>query len=517
MARAQFNYKIANGSGSLILKNCKKSLFKRFEIHGKSEQVITKGLQLLDIAKIPTPQAGLSYYNMQVEEGKYTLSTKYRRANQRDLFLFAGEVDTGASSDVNGVDSTISRTVESINGYITIGYRKGEYGVNPFDFETMLNKGDTPLPYEPYTGGKPSPSQEYPQEIVSVGKKGKNLFDISKVKSSMDVEVAGKNLVPPKLDFVPFGNNDPQKIEFDPKTNSYNLITRPDNFNQVTCYVRFSLRKGTYVISRKIQIDGVNIEQPYGLQVYYADTNKLLYHQERGIFRKFTLKEDTNVLINLGHFTEKKQKEAIIYEVQLEKSDVPTPYEPYHEPQTVKIQLDEPLRGIGQYKDIVTKKGVLRNILEANISDNLQNVIYGSQGAKYIFSSIKNADLRYDRTRCMSNVGFASNQNRIEYTPIPYTSDFLIQVADDDTVETVKEKTKNITVAYVTKTPIFEPFPPEIQTKLSSLYTNEGTTVVTIDGGEVQPDIEVEYAAEKEKLAYIQSTGEFLYETEVIE
>ena len=182
-----------------------------------------------------------------------------------------------------------------------------------------------------------------------------------------------------------------------------------------------------------------------------------------------------------------------IKKLQIEEGKEATEYEPYHEPQTVKIQLDEPLRGIGQYKDIVTKKGVLRNILEANISDNLQNVIYGSQGAKYIFSSIKNADLRYDRTRCMSNVGFASNQNKIEYTPIPYTSDFLIKVADDDTVETVKEKTKNITVAYVTKTPIFKPFPPEIQTKLSSLYTNEGTTVVTIDGGEVQADIEVEY------------------------
>lgn len=33
----------------------------------------------------------------------------------------------------------------------------------------MLNEGTTALPYEPYTGGAPSPSPDYPQEIVSAG------------------------------------------------------------------------------------------------------------------------------------------------------------------------------------------------------------------------------------------------------------------------------------------------------------------------------------------------------------
>lgn len=164
--------------------------------------------------------------------------------------------------------------------------------------------------------------------------------------------------------------------------------------------------------------------------------------------------------------------------------------------QTLTIPLDEPLRGIGEYKDIVTKKGVLRNVLEGNISDNLQNIIYGQPGEKYIFSSFKKADLRYDRTRCMSNVGLTHNQSetRVMYVPVPYQSDFLIKVADDDTVETVREKTKNVTVAYVTKTPIFEPFPQETQLALENLHTNDGTTVITVDSGEVETGIEVEYA-----------------------
>lgn len=51
--------------------------------------------------------------------------------------------------------------------------------------QPMLNAGDTMLQWEPYTGGKPSPSPEYPQEIKSVGQDGE-----------ISVEVLGKNLIP---------------------------------------------------------------------------------------------------------------------------------------------------------------------------------------------------------------------------------------------------------------------------------------------------------------------------------
>lgn len=52
-------------------------------------------------------------------------------------------------------------------------------------FGGMINFGDKPLPYEPYTGGKPSPSPEYPQKIVSAGDNGK-----------IEVEVFGTNICP---------------------------------------------------------------------------------------------------------------------------------------------------------------------------------------------------------------------------------------------------------------------------------------------------------------------------------
>ena len=45
------------------------------------------------------------------------------------------------------------------------------YGGKTIDItiQPMLNTGTSPLPWEPYTGGQPSPSPDYPQEIVSAG------------------------------------------------------------------------------------------------------------------------------------------------------------------------------------------------------------------------------------------------------------------------------------------------------------------------------------------------------------
>ena len=36
--------------------------------------------------------------------------------------------------------------------------------------KVMINSGSESLPWEPYTGNQPSPSPEYPQEIVNAGK-----------------------------------------------------------------------------------------------------------------------------------------------------------------------------------------------------------------------------------------------------------------------------------------------------------------------------------------------------------
>lgn len=66
-----------------------------------------------------------------------------------------------------------------------VGYGLDKY---PTIVKAMLNKGDSKKPYEPYTGGKPSPSIEYPQEITNCGENG-----------TINLEIAGDNAEPQTL------------------------------------------------------------------------------------------------------------------------------------------------------------------------------------------------------------------------------------------------------------------------------------------------------------------------------
>ena len=53
----------------------------------------------------------------------------------------------------------------------------------------MLNEGSKSISYEPYTGGKPSPSPEYPQEIKNAGK-----WNEETQKYEVEISISGRNL-----------------------------------------------------------------------------------------------------------------------------------------------------------------------------------------------------------------------------------------------------------------------------------------------------------------------------------
>lgn len=495
MTRASFNYKTVSGIGSIVLENCVETRFKRFELSGNSKQTSTKGLQLLDIAKTPAPQAGVVYYNMQVEEGKYTLSTKYRRAVQKDLFLFVGEVDTGASGNINGVDSTISRTVESINGYITIGYRKGENGVNPLDFETMLNIGETPLPYEPYTGGKPSPSPEYPQEIVSAGK-----YDETSVKYLFDVNVIGKNLI----------DIDALKNENGYMSGAYEKSRDIDHFNIVKGKRYLLITKGkplvagdyssVYFGDETLKYE-VNHYDVLGTATGYTSFTSDL-KQNRAILTAKKTATITKMILHGKANTRKDDydvEEFGLFEILEYNTNID--YEPYKEPQTTQIALDEPLRGIGEYKDVITKDGILRKIKEIVLDENtgFTNHLGGMQNKTICFVThiLKDATNISALNNAMSDkiekVTYVDGQDKECFTL--FNKRIYIKLSRErniDTVEKLKEwlKQNPIKIQYLLQEPVLETF----ENSLENLHANDGTTIITVDSGEVETGIEVEYA-----------------------
>ena len=470
MTRASFNYKTVSGIGSAVLENCVETRFKRLVLSGNSKQTSTKGLQLLDIAKIPTPQAGLSYYNMQVEEGKYTLSTKYRRAVQKDLFLLAGEVNTGASSNVNGVDSTISRTVESINGYITIGYRNGENGVNPLDFETMLNMGETPLPYEPYTGGKPSPSVEYPQEIVSAGKydeKSRDIDHFNIVKGKRYLLITkGKPLVAGDYSSVYFGD---ETLKYG--VNHYDVLGTATGYTSFTS----DLKQNRAILTAKKT----------------ATITKMILHGKAN-----TRKDDYDV------------EEFGLFEILEDNTNIE--YEPYKEPQTVRLQLEKPLTKWDRLEKREGVWGIARQSVREELTQyNFDTYIlpsgsyptgvycYATKKSNAVLENqssfcthFKNSNYAYSITN--AKVGIYSDHGKVQYKYF---------VSDKPTVDEFKawlvqqkEAGTPVELVYKTAEETWEPLPEETQLALENLHANDGTTIITVDSGEVETGIEVEYA-----------------------
>ena len=98
----------------------------------------------------------------------------------------------------------------------------------------MLNAGSTPLPYEPYTGGKPSPSPEYPQPITNAGASG-----------SIETIITGKNLLTGRLYYGRY-NLGQAYIQ---NEDAVSLPYVPAFENSGICYA-VSIRKGiTYTFS----------------------------------------------------------------------------------------------------------------------------------------------------------------------------------------------------------------------------------------------------------------------------
>lgn len=161
------------------------------KVYGKSTQVTTTGAQLfhaspdfisetsngVTITKISETcfnlngtvqdnNASVQVASFTLTPGTYSVRVPGVAAEPFLRLRYFGSVN----GDVTSYDKTIEVQVEQeFVFYIQAGVG---YTANNFLFEIMLNAGSTVKPWEPYTGGKPSPSPEYPQPIVSAGDGG---------------------------------------------------------------------------------------------------------------------------------------------------------------------------------------------------------------------------------------------------------------------------------------------------------------------------------------------------------
>lgn len=458
------------GVGSLMLPNSLKAPLERVELTGNSVQ-----------GENPAPDnpqeiksAGRKSKNLfNIADLRVGQVQKDGTINEKQIYYRTVILDVPQDGKYR---ITFNSNDDYTMLYFTEAYANGAYS-NPYirvhagnpNYYITLAKGKNILSFSTHTAsGNIAFTTDHNIMIAAESE----TLDYEPYGYLLDVKVTGKNLIKtsPILPKRWSNNIDNHVIEY--------ITLKPH-----TTYTLAMEEDTNYVNDLRVRIFSKNDMTRWLVELLGSSENK----------KKFTTKDDAECVLCVYHLLDYK---GDVKQLQLVEGDISTPYEPYTE-QTVQIALDEPLRGIGEYKDTITKDGVVRKILEAPIAEYLQNAIYGNPGEKYISSSVPKCYINYDKNKCMSNIGFASNAENKKYIPIPRLESFLIKVSDDDTVETIKEKMKDVIVTYTIKEPTTEPLPESVQAQLQALHTENGITHVFVDSGEVPCGIKLTYRKEK--------------------
>ena len=209
----------------------------------------------------------------------------------------------------------------------------------------MLNEGTTKKSWEPYTGGQPSPSQTYPQEIENVGDKIVIQSDPNYGKYRISIAIGTKNIfnkeeVVEKNGYY-FGNDGV-------------LRTADTGYTENYIEVKPSTKYSSTNLGSLIYEDSTSPAEKQKTGVYFYDENKNFLYREFTFWGnngfKFTTPENCKY-IRL-HYIASGDNRVDWDTVQI------------LEPESIDIYLDEPLRcveGVCDYIDFKTKT-LVRNV-----------------------------------------------------------------------------------------------------------------------------------------------------------
>lgn len=196
------------GTGMLVLPNSLDAPLEGLELGGKTEQVQTTGKNLAnpsefvvgtiagDTGNIINLKQYITTGYIPVIPGKSYSTSCGNKFLAHTIFAYDKE-----KTKINSVINMSSEMPEGA-AYIRLSYKKIDMtNVTESDMEElkkvcMVNEGSTVLPYEPYTGGKPSPSPEYLQEIKNSGKwnEEKQKYEIVMQVKGADTELQSLTL-----------------------------------------------------------------------------------------------------------------------------------------------------------------------------------------------------------------------------------------------------------------------------------------------------------------------------------
>ena len=390
----------ASGNPATLPGTLKNNPMNEMKVFGWSKQECTTGAQLLDIKNANSDTGKI--VSTQHDEYVITAQGVYAEGDNgayRNVNIVLDTAKVAGKTITASVESAESDAGEPLRLICDINYQKPDgttswnlFGMNkpitisiPADTKLvrcrihiievnertigygtytttikglMVSIGDKVIPWEPYTGGQPSPSPNYPQEIVSAGANGE-----------ICVEVRGKNL----FEITGIRDNDYLRIE---KIENNTIYARPTNMNAESPGAT-NYSNGWINFSEKIKVMSGKL---YTISFSYKAVQKTIEIEKLDPARILVFNDSENIIVNeeikqeIGkyvdveipllipdgtdsiHFTITCNNCSVaIKNLQIEEGGY-TSYEPYHEPQSLSISTPTGLPAIpvdtgGNYTD----------------------------------------------------------------------------------------------------------------------------------------------------------------------
>lgn len=464
-----------SGNKMVILSNCIRNFFRKFELTGNSVQGENPSPDNLQEIK----SAGRKSKNLfNIADLRVGQVQKDGTINEKQIYYRTVILDVPQDGKYR---ITFNSNDDYIMLYFTEAYANGAYS----------------QPYLRVHAGNPN-------YYITLAK-GKNILSFSThTASEKIVFTTDHNIMiaaeSETLDYEPYG------YFFDVKVTGKNLLNLQKESDVKGTYQGWKVGDGKKTIVLSIKDKGNNVDITkcsIGVSGNGINPNDGLgWIVQDGTILRSEIKT-TNPYVTIYPPNETAvQKFLDRFEIQVEYGTTATPYEPYTE-QSVQIALDEPLRGIGEYKDTITKDGVVRKIKRTvfdggedekwGIAIERENVInFVSTQFSDAIKINEHQRSMMDKLKWSSGVWGRDEVGQDMFARILRMNMPKTLTPDLQTFKTWLSQNP-LTVDYVLAEPVTEPLPESVQAQLRNLHTENGTTHVFVDSGEVEAGINIEY------------------------
>ena len=476
------------GTGILVLPNSLDAPLERLELGGKTEQVQTSGKNLFDFSNLESGRINIS--TGALEEHNHTRRLAdyiditditsfsfylpgYNKANGAVyVSIYYYDKDKNYLSYKPCGDKI--EKYENITPVENAVYIKVSLEQNTIDnpqniFKVQLEKGAKSTAYEPYTGGKPSPSPEYPQEIKSVGRLNEDTG-----KYEVEISISGRNL-------FDFSTCEEGKI-FE---GSGNIVSAANGLltDFIPCFPNSQYsrsRTGSTVVA-----------------FYDCDKNKI----------GFEIVGNTTFVTpeKCRYFRFSAVKTLVDYtKIVACPGRTVMDYEPYLEPKFFTLTSDRPITKWDRLVEQGGEIGWLYGSYVGRLPKTGYSAAYKSDGQTFYFRQVLKTPAVASREQYFNifKCGDKNNSKGVDVAFIIIGGNMIeialtdISIDSSAKFEEYLHGLPDMEVVYQTQEYEFAPLQQSEQNAIRALKTYYPTTVITVDGWGLDPDIKVTYRKE---------------------